>query len=391
MVLGMVHEALKGAVADVRSGVTAKEKIEKAASLTRTIFRELIGIFSGVSYAVFTNSVWRKPEQYQQRWHFNLLRNVRYGLAERNLLDVYTPSSCTSKSSLPVLMFVHGGVWASGDKSLFSPIGAILAHHGVIALLVQYTLYPQVPAKEQVKEISRAFSWAQDNVNRYGGNPDKVHIMGHSSGAHLCGMLLWERARRNLSFKKYVVPSGESTDARQPRCYIGLSGVYNIGEHYKYETGRGVAPISCMNPAMEGPKHFSSMSPELLFRSLLSLKFNQQVQNMDMKLEDLNTKDFDWNHWANSLPPFIPIASDNDITVPPGTSINFSNVLQELGCKSGVTVYETLNHDDFVCWVTGFKGEENLAAQNLIKNILDIVKEEEKMAHVLHSEVLVTD
>ncbi|BBN17203.1 hypothetical protein MPTK1_7g12750 [Marchantia polymorpha subsp. ruderalis] len=307
------------------------------------------------------------------------------------MLDVYTPSSCTSKSSLPVVVFVHGGVWASGDKSLFSPVGAILAHHGVIALLVQYTLFPQVPAKEQVKEISRALSWAQDNVKGYGGNPDKVHMMGHSSGAHLCGMLLWERARRNLSFKKDVVSSAEPTDARQPRCYIGLSGVYNIGEHYKYEMWRGVAPISCMTPAIEGPKHFSSMSPELLFRSLLSLKMNQHVQDMDPNLEDLNTKDFDWDSWASSLPPFLSIVSDIDKTVPPGTSINFNHVLQELGCKSGVTIHEKLNHDDFVCWVKGFKGQENLAAQEVISNILDIVKGEDERSTFLHSEVLATD
>jgi acetyl esterase/lipase len=56
-------------------------------------------------------------------------------------LDVYVPER---KGAKPVVVFVHGGVWSSGDKWQFSPLGSFLAEEGVVAVLVQYTLYPKV-------------------------------------------------------------------------------------------------------------------------------------------------------------------------------------------------------------------------------------------------------
>ena len=59
-------------------------------------------------------------------------------------LDVYVPKSTEASVLKPVVLFVHGGVWASGDKWQFSPLGAFLAEEGVVAVLAQYTLYPKV-------------------------------------------------------------------------------------------------------------------------------------------------------------------------------------------------------------------------------------------------------
>lgn len=75
--------------------------------------------------------------------------SVRLGIQRRReadvgcvvRLDVYVPKQEGVK---PVVVFVHGGVWASGDKWQFSPLGAFLAEEGVVAVLVQYTLYPAV-------------------------------------------------------------------------------------------------------------------------------------------------------------------------------------------------------------------------------------------------------
>lgn len=61
-------------------------------------------------------------------------------------LDVYVPKTEEGAGAAPrpVVVFVHGGVWASGDKWQFSPLGSFLAEQGVISVLVQYTLYPKV-------------------------------------------------------------------------------------------------------------------------------------------------------------------------------------------------------------------------------------------------------
>ncbi|KAL2612739.1 hypothetical protein R1flu_024431 [Riccia fluitans] len=379
----MVNEALKGAWEDVRSRVTLKEKIARGVWLTRLIIRELFGLFSGLTYVMFVKSLWREPEKYMKRWNFRLHRNVRYGYNKRTLLDVYTPQNSDSTSSLPVVIFVHGGVWASGDKTLFSPIGATLAHNGTIAVLMQYTLYPKVLAKDQVQELSQALSWVHDNIHQFGGDPERVHLMGHSSGAHLCGMVFYERVTRNLH--------GQAGDKRHPKCYIGLSGVYNIGEHYKYEIGRGVASISCMNPANGGPGNFASMSPEILFSTLLPLK--GKTRTLDSKDSDLdsNIEEYDWDRLTESTPPFINFASDNDLTVPPTSSVKFSHLLRKLGFLSGTTVHETLAHDDFVCWVRGYRGDDNTPSLILLKDILNIVKKDDLISSYVKSELVVTD
>lgn len=391
MVLAMVVEAVRGAAQEVKEGPTAKAKAQRAWGLTGIICRELVGLFSGLPYVYYAGSLWRNPEKEKQRWRFNLVKNARYGARDRNLLDVYTPEDCDSKSSLPVLMFVHGGVWASGDKLLFSPLGATLAHHGIVAALLQYTLYPEVLATVQVEEVSQALTWVLDNVSKYGGDPKRVHVVGHSSGAHLCGMLHWERARRNLSFKEGS-HSEVLEDKRGPRAYLGLSGVYNINTHYEYERGRGVAAISCMKPAMNGPTGFSSMSPELRFASLLPLKSHQQLQNAKhdetvMDLSTVDTETMDWDRWANEQPPFVLFASDNDVVVPPRTSLDFHKVLQELRCKSGVSIHERLGHDEFAFWVKGMYGKDRPTAKVLIDELLDIMKLDKKLDSFLHPQV----
>jgi prenylcysteine alpha-carboxyl methylesterase len=97
-------------------------------------------------------------------------------------MDIYVPGGPVQGGSKPVIMFVHGGVWASGDKWQFSPLGSQLAQDGVIAVVVQYTLFPQVLAEDQVSEVSQALTWTMDNIQNYGGHPRKIYVMGHSSG-----------------------------------------------------------------------------------------------------------------------------------------------------------------------------------------------------------------
>eukprot|EP00271_Cylindrocystis_brebissonii_P017054 TRINITY_DN4270_c0_g1_i1.p1 TRINITY_DN4270_c0_g1~~TRINITY_DN4270_c0_g1_i1.p1 ORF type:complete len:840 (+),score=138.57 TRINITY_DN4270_c0_g1_i1:101-2620(+) len=215
----------------------------------------------------------------------SIVRDVRYGERHRNVLDVYLPNGAPAGSLRPVVVFVHGGVWASGDKWQYSPLGVRCANEGIVAVLVQYSLYPEVLAEQQVTEISQALTWTMDTIQSYGGDPAKVTLMGHSSGAHICSMALWERAKTRLV--NLLLPS-KTTDAslpessaagaehskpatgdeRQPYCFVGLAGVYDITEHYRYEESRGVAAISCLRPANGGLLGFPAMSPALLLNAL---------------------------------------------------------------------------------------------------------------------------
>lgn len=280
-------------------------------------------------------------------------------------LDVYVPCKPKVKGEelKPVVIFVHGGVWASGDKWQFSPLGNFLAEVGVIAVLVQYTLYPEALAIEQVGEVSESLTWTMDNIAQYGGDPNRVFLMGHSSGAHLCAMVLWERANRRI--EKTLNPKlSPHLDVRIPRGFLGLAGVYNIGEHFKYEVGRGVGAISCMRPANGWEPQFDAMSPSLLFESLLlhkGVKFLHTDGKTGGKTDGGTDREADSSistalsfKGLDLVPRCLLIASIRDITVPPTSSVAFNAMLQTLGCETRVVMHDEMAHEDFALWHRGW-------------------------------------
>ncbi|GIL64691.1 hypothetical protein Vafri_18546 [Volvox africanus] len=95
---------------------------------------------------------------------------------------------------LPVVFFVHGGVWASGETWQYAPMATRLAQAGLVVVVPTYTLYPEALAGTMVEEISAALSWTLDNVALYGGDPTRVTATGHSAGGHLVAWALLRRA-----------------------------------------------------------------------------------------------------------------------------------------------------------------------------------------------------
>jgi hypothetical protein len=169
----------------------------------------------------------------------------------------------------------------------------------------------------------------------------KKFTLRFMAGAHLSAMALWERASRRVENAQRLLP--ETVDVRIPAGFLGLAGVYNIGEHFKYELQRGVAAVSCMRPVMGWEQGFDSMSPSLLFESLLTLPgvsflpagetdpaAQTQVRGLDL------------------MPRCLFIVSHNDITVPPDSSFAFNSMLLALGCESRVVINDSLGHGDFV-------------------------------------------
>jgi acetyl esterase/lipase len=113
-------------------------------------------------------------------------RDIKYGPAERNLVDVFTPN--TVSSARPVLVFIHGGAFAAGDKhSARSPfydnIGLWAARHGFIGVTMTYRLAPQFPWPAGAEDIALAVKWIADNISTRDGDGTRVYLLGHSAGA----------------------------------------------------------------------------------------------------------------------------------------------------------------------------------------------------------------
>jgi arylformamidase len=106
-----------------------------------------------------------------------------YGADEQSeSVDVYLPDDAHGE---PLIVFVHGGAWASGDKSQYVDLGNAFAQCGVGFAILNYPIAPDVRSADQALEIARAFRWVRDRAGPQTFAVDRMYLMGHSSGAQL--------------------------------------------------------------------------------------------------------------------------------------------------------------------------------------------------------------
>jgi acetyl esterase/lipase len=106
--------------------------------------------------------------------------------AGKDRLDVYAPAGATGA---PVVVSIHGGALREGDKSKEAFVGHLLARAGFVAVVINYRLSPGVMHPAHVQDAAHAVAWARTNAARYGGDPRKLFVIGHSAGAYLAALL----------------------------------------------------------------------------------------------------------------------------------------------------------------------------------------------------------
>ncbi len=139
-------------------------------------------------------------EEHEHHRRFKELESarVRAKLAAQSMLDVpYGPSEAerldifkASAPNAPIQIFFHGGAWKGGRKSDVSfPAEAFVAR-GATFIAVNYERVPKVTLDEQVRQARAAVAWAYRHARDFGGDPDRIFVSGHSSGGHVCGMVV---------------------------------------------------------------------------------------------------------------------------------------------------------------------------------------------------------
>jgi acetyl esterase/lipase len=114
-------------------------------------------------------------------------RDVKYGAADRNLLDVFMPE--TASSPRPVLIYVHGGGFTRGNKRgpdgspFYDNIMLWAVKNGFVGVNMTYRLAPQSPWPAAAEDLAAVVRWVSDNVVARGGDPARIYLMGHSAGA----------------------------------------------------------------------------------------------------------------------------------------------------------------------------------------------------------------
>jgi arylformamidase len=112
--------------------------------------------------------------------------DLRYGEGERERLDFFP----ADRPGAPVLVFVHGGYWQGGDKDACSFLVEGPASFGFAVAVLEYSIAPQATMEAMVAATGRALTWLTDHVGDLGGDPQQLHLCGHSAGAQLVAMML---------------------------------------------------------------------------------------------------------------------------------------------------------------------------------------------------------
>ena len=133
-----------------------------------------------------TALLYAPPQQKEPYPGVRIERDVKYGTADRNLLDVFMPE--TASSPRPVLIFVHGGAFVAGNKHapgspFYDNIMLWAVKNGFVGVNMTYRLAPQSPWPAAAEDVAAVVAWVSTNIASHGGNPARVYLMGHSAGA----------------------------------------------------------------------------------------------------------------------------------------------------------------------------------------------------------------
>ncbi|KAJ3308079.1 hypothetical protein HDV04_001831 [Boothiomyces sp. JEL0838] len=148
------------------------------------------------------------------------------------------------------------GSWNSGSKRLYSPIAENFHKRGYVVVMPDYTLWPEGTSEIIINDIQMAIEWTIKNISDYGGSPDNIYVFGHSAGAHsVC-----------LSIINHAIDMMGGAGQLQLHKVKGLfllNGPYDIVEHFKWESKRGVEELSCMKRLFQPMENHS---PTLLLQ-----------------------------------------------------------------------------------------------------------------------------
>jgi acetyl esterase/lipase len=144
-------------------------------------------------------------------------RNIPYveHALPKQQLDLYLPKD---KTNFPMLVFIHGGGWTSGDRALYQPLGALFAKAGIGVAIPSYRLMPGSAYPAQIEDAAAAFAWVAKNIAARGGDPDRIYLGGHSAGGHLASLLALDPSH----LQRLSVPQSAIHGV------VSMSGVYDV-------------------------------------------------------------------------------------------------------------------------------------------------------------------
>jgi acetyl esterase/lipase len=140
-------------------------------------------------------------------------RGIEFDAEHHLSLDVYAPYHT---ALAPVVLFFYGGSWEDGKRRWYRYVGDTLASNGVVTIIPDYRKFPDVRFPAFMHDAANAVAWARDHARDFGGDPQRLFVMGHSAGGQIAALLAADdRYLENVGMRP-----------RDLAGMIGLAGAY---------------------------------------------------------------------------------------------------------------------------------------------------------------------
>jgi acetyl esterase/lipase len=214
-------------------------------------------------------------------------------------LDLYLPP----QKGFTTVVFTYGGGWHRGSRKSVTPVGKALQALGYGCALVSHRLGPQEKFPAQAEDVAAAFAWVKKNIEAQGGNPRRVVLMGHSSGAHLSLLLATD--------PKYLAPHKLS-----PADVAGVVGLSTPVDLEPHPDGRGF-----------GDALMGGRGADVFSRDVAVLKAASPLQ-----------------HVSGALPPTLLVVGQKDFPMLEGDARAFAEKAKRVGREVPVLLGKGRDH-----------------------------------------------
>ena len=226
--------------------------------------------------------------------------DVAYGEDSRQKLDVYAPTDGPATAKRDVVVFVYGGSWDNGSRSNYSFAGRAFAARGYLTVIGDYRLVPDHPYPDFVQDTASVVAWAHRNAARFGGDPDRIFLVGHSAGAYNAAMVAF-------------APSFLQAEGVSPQVVKGFAGLAGPYDFVPLDADASIAAFGHLKPS--------------------ELRLSQPVNRIAS---------------GTYAPPAFLATGADDTTVRPRNTEQLAKVLRDNGHPVETKIYPDLGHASLV-------------------------------------------
>jgi arylformamidase len=224
----------------------------------------------------YDQSVWAPNQQHVSKrralWSESIRARLKserfsYGPTEIEKLDIYK----TTRWQAPIRIFLHGGAWRGGSAKDSAYPAEMFVAAGAHYVAVDFVSVGDVSGNlmPMADQVRRAVAWIYKNAVRFGGDPNRLYLSGHSSGAHLAGVVLVTDWTKNFGLPPDVVKGG-----------VLMSGMYDLRPVRLSKRSEYVKFSDEMEQALSSQRHLDRLNTPLILAhgTLESPEFQRQTR-----------------------------------------------------------------------------------------------------------------